>query len=138
MRGSSQTAPPSPFSRSRARPAPASRRLPRRTIPAARGIFVTATVPLTAAMDRDALRAVYREAYGHEFFVRLVDGSPDVAAVKGTNFADLGVASSGDVARVFVAIDNLVKGAAGQAIQAMNILFGLPEPTGLKMSGVFP
>ncbi|MCA1579929.1 MAG: N-acetyl-gamma-glutamyl-phosphate reductase [Acidobacteria bacterium] len=106
--------------------------------PLVRGIFVTATVPLTAAMDRDALRAVYREAYGHEFFVRLVDGSPDVAAVKGTNFADLGVASSGDVARVFVAIDNLVKGAAGQAIQAMNILFGLPEPTGLKMSGVFP
>ena len=68
----------------------------------------------------------------------MVDGSPDVAAVKGTNFADIGVAVSGDVARVFVAIDNLVKGAAGQAIQAMNILFDLPEPTGLKMTGVFP
>ncbi len=106
--------------------------------PLVRGIFVTATVPLKEPMDRDALRAVYREAYAREFFVRLVDGSPDVAAVKGTNFADIGVSSSGDVARVFVAIDNLVKGAAGQAIQAMNILFGLPEPTGLKMSGVFP
>jgi N-acetyl-gamma-glutamylphosphate reductase len=42
------------------------------------------------------------------------------------------------VALVFVALDNLVKGAAGQAIQAMNILFGLPESAGLKMSGVFP
>ncbi len=106
--------------------------------PLVRGIFVTAAVPLSAPMDRDALRAVYRDAYGREFFVRLVDGSPDVAAVKGTNFADIGVASSGGVARVFVAIDNLVKGAAGQAIQAMNILFDLPEATGLKMSGVFP
>ena len=70
--------------------------------------------------------------------MRLVDGSPDVAVVKGTNFADIGVAVEGNVAKVFVAIDNLVKGAAGQAIQAMNILFGLPEPTGLKMTGVFP
>ena len=108
--------------------------------PLVRGIFATASVPLAAPMDADSLRAVYRKAYEHEFFVRLVEGSPDVAAVKGTNFADVGVAiaSDGNVAKVFVAIDNLVKGAAGQAIQAMNILFDLPEPTGLKMSGVFP
>ena len=70
--------------------------------------------------------------------MRLVDGSPDVAAVKGTNFADIGVAAQDRVAKVFVAIDNLVKGAAGQAIQAMNIMFCLPETAGLKMSGVFP
>ena len=106
--------------------------------PLVRGIFVTAAVPLTRTMDTAALKAVYQETYGSEFFVRLVDGSPDVAAVKGTNFADVGVASHGNVAKVFVAIDNLVKGAAGQAIQAMNIMFGLPEPTGLKMTGVFP
>jgi N-acetyl-gamma-glutamyl-phosphate reductase common form len=108
--------------------------------PLVRGIFATAAIPLVAPMDKDALRAVYRDAYEHEFFVRLMDGSPDVAAVKGTNFADIGFAPSGDgsVAKVFVAIDNLVKGAAGQAIQAMNILFDLPEPTGLKMTGVFP
>lgn len=106
--------------------------------PLVRGIFVTAAVPLQSAQDTEAIREVYRRAYGREFFVRMVDGSPDVAAVKGTNFADIGVAVSGDVARVFVAIDNLVKGAAGQAIQAMNILFDLPEPTGLKMTGVFP
>jgi hypothetical protein len=108
--------------------------------PLVRGIFATAAVPLKAPMDKAALREVYRAAYEHEFFIRMMDGSPDVAAVKGTNFADIGVASSGDgsVAKVFVAIDNLVKGAAGQAIQAMNILFDLPEPTGLKMTGVFP
>jgi N-acetyl-gamma-glutamyl-phosphate reductase common form len=106
--------------------------------PLVRGIFATCVVPLAHAMDREALKDLYHEAYGNEFFVRLVDGSPDVAAVKGTNFADIGVAVQGDVAKVFVAIDNLVKGAAGQAIQAMNIMFGLPEPTGLKMTGVFP
>jgi N-acetyl-gamma-glutamyl-phosphate reductase common form len=106
--------------------------------PLVRGIFATATVPLDRAMDRAALKELFDEAYSSEFFVRLVEGSPDVAAVKGTNFADIGMALQGDVAKVFVAIDNLVKGAAGQAIQAMNIMFGLPEPTGLKMTGVFP
>ncbi len=106
--------------------------------PLVRGIFVTATVPLRTVMDRAALKRLYEDAYLPEFFIRLVDGSPDVAAVKGTNFADIGVAVEGSVAKVFVAIDNLVKGAAGQAIQAMNIMFGLPEPTGLKMTGVFP
>jgi N-acetyl-gamma-glutamyl-phosphate reductase common form len=106
--------------------------------PLVRGIFVTAAVPLEKPLDKRALKEIFEESYGQEFFVRLVDGSPDVAAVKGTNFADIGVAAQGSVAKVFVAIDNLVKGAAGQAIQAMNIMFGLPEPTGLKMSGVFP
>jgi len=106
--------------------------------PLVRGIFVTAAVPLSAPLDRAALRALYERAYAGEFFVRLVEGSPDVAAVKGTNFADLGVAGGAPVARVFVAIDNLVKGAAGQAIQSMNIMFGLPESAGLKMTGVFP
>jgi N-acetyl-gamma-glutamyl-phosphate reductase len=106
--------------------------------PLVRGIFVTATVPLARPMDTPALKRIFAEAYSDEFFVRLVDGSPDVATVKGTNFADVGAAAQGGVAKVFVAIDNLVKGAAGQAIQAMNIMFGLPETTGLKMAGVFP
>ena len=106
--------------------------------PLVRGIFVTAAVPLRAEMSKPKLRKVFEVAYENEFFVRLVDGSPDVAVVKGTNFADIGVAVQESVALVFVAIDNLVKGAAGQAIQAMNLMFGLPEPTGLKMTGVFP
>jgi N-acetyl-gamma-glutamyl-phosphate reductase common form len=106
--------------------------------PLVRGIFATAMVPLKSAMDRATLGAVYSEAYGSEFFIRMVEGSPDVAAVKGTNFADIGVASRGQIAEVFIAIDNLVKGAAGQAIQAMNIMFGIPESTGLRMTGVFP
>jgi N-acetyl-gamma-glutamyl-phosphate reductase common form len=106
--------------------------------PLVRGIFTMAAVPLVESLDKSALKDVFENAYGSEFFVRLVDGSPDVAAVKGTNFADIGVAVQGPVAKVFVAIDNLVKGAAGQAIQAMNIMFSLPETSGLKMTGVFP
>jgi N-acetyl-gamma-glutamyl-phosphate reductase common form len=106
--------------------------------PLVRGIFAMAAVPLQRELDKAALKKVFEDAYGGEFFIRIVDGSPDVAAVKGTNFADIGVAVQGRVAKVFVAIDNLVKGAAGQAIQAMNIMFGLPETSGLKMSGVFP
>lgn len=106
--------------------------------PLVRGIFVTATVLIKAPQERAELRRLFEKAYGSEFFVRLVDDSPDVAAVKGTNFADIGVALQGNVVKVFVAIDNLVKGAAGQAIQAMNIMFGLPDSTGLKMTGVFP
>jgi len=106
--------------------------------PLVRGIFMTAMVPLASPMGRAEIKRVFEEAYANEFFIRLVEGSPDVAAVKGTNFADIGVAAQGSTALVFVAIDNLVKGAAGQAIQAMNIMFGLPEPMGLKMTGVFP
>jgi N-acetyl-gamma-glutamyl-phosphate reductase common form len=106
--------------------------------PLVRGVFTMAAVPLVVELDKAALKTVFEKAYGSEFFVRLVDGSPDVAAVKGTNFADIGVAVQGRVAKVFVAIDNLVKGAAGQAIQAMNIMFSLPETSGLKMTGVFP
>lgn len=106
--------------------------------PLVRGIFVTAAVPLAVPLRTEELRGIFEEAYGREFFIRLVQGSPDVGAVRGTNFADIGMAVTGDVARVFVAIDNLVKGAAGQAIQAMNLMFGLPESAGLKLTGVFP
>ncbi len=106
--------------------------------PLVRGIFTMAVVPLAEKLDKAAVQKVFDEAYRDEFFVRLVDGSPDVAAVKGTNFADIGVGVQGRAAKIFVAIDNLVKGAAGQAIQAMNIMFSLPETSGLKMTGVFP
>src|SRR5262249_33544056 len=70
--------------------------------PVVRGIFVTATVPLTKPTDKAALQKVFADAYGNEFFIRLVEGSPDVAAVMGTNFADIGVAVQGNVAKVFV------------------------------------
>ena len=70
--------------------------------------------------------------------MRLVQGSPDINWVKTTNFCDIGFAARGKQLVVFSAIDNLVKGAAGQAIQNMNLMFGLDETTGLKLVGTNP
>jgi N-acetyl-gamma-glutamyl-phosphate reductase len=78
------------------------------------------------------------EFYGREFFIRLVDGSPDINWVKNTNFADIGFATSGDTIIVFVAIDNLMKGMAGQAVQNMNLMFGIEERAGLLLAGTNP
>ena len=72
------------------------------------------------------------------FFVRSVEGSPDINWVKNTNFCDISAHSSGTSVVVFSAIDNLVKGAAGQAIQNMNLMFGLDEKTGLVFTGGNP
>jgi LysW-gamma-L-alpha-aminoadipyl-6-phosphate/LysW-L-glutamyl-5-phosphate reductase len=72
------------------------------------------------------------------FFVRIVEGSPDINWVKTTNFCDLAAHSNGKQIVVFSAIDNLVKGAAGQAVQNMNLMFGLDETTGLMLIGTNP
>ncbi len=71
-------------------------------------------------------------------FIRLVDGSPDINWVKTTNFCDIAVNAHGRQIAVFSAIDNLVKGAAGQAVQNMNLMFGLEETTGLRLIGTNP
>jgi N-acetyl-gamma-glutamyl-phosphate reductase len=65
-------------------------------------------------------------------------GAPNVAWVKNSNFADLGWAVNGSDLITFVAIDNLVKGAAGQAVQNMNLMFGCSEETGLQFTGGNP
>ncbi len=70
--------------------------------------------------------------------MRLVKGSPDINWVKTTNFCDLGFATRGRQVVVFSALDNLVKGAAGQAVQNMNLMFGLDEKTGLMLVGTNP
>jgi N-acetyl-gamma-glutamyl-phosphate reductase len=67
-----------------------------------------------------------------------VEGSPDINWVKTTNFCDLGFAVRGTQVVIFSALDNLVKGAAGQAVQNMNLMFGLPETTGLVLVGTNP
>jgi N-acetyl-gamma-glutamyl-phosphate reductase common form len=108
------------------------------SIPAVRGIFasiyLTGVRPMTAAEVGELLREYYKD----EFFIRLVDGSPDINWVKNTNFVDIGWAASGDNIIVFVALDNLVKGAAGQAVQNMNLMFGLDERAGLVIPGSNP
>jgi N-acetyl-gamma-glutamyl-phosphate reductase len=89
-------------------------------------------------MNAEELAALYTEFYRDSFFVRLVPGSPDINWVKLTNFCDIGFAVRGRQIAVFSAIDNLVKGAAGQAVQNMNLMFGLDEKAGLLLTGGNP
>ncbi len=106
--------------------------------PMVRGIFATAQFPLPAGMDAAALRAHYEAFYQGRFFVRFVDGSPRVAATTGSAFADLGFAARHGHGAVLVALDNLGKGMAAQAVQNLNLSLGLPEWTGLRVAGGWP
>ncbi len=108
------------------------------SLPVARGIFASIYVETKRELSATDLRGVFANFYSDSFFVRLVDGSPDINWVKTTNFCDLGFAARGKQAVVFSALDNLVKGAAGQAVQNMNLMFGLDEKTGLMLVGTNP
>jgi N-acetyl-gamma-glutamyl-phosphate reductase len=108
------------------------------SIPVVRGIFASIYVTAAKSMTRDEVGDLFREFYGAEFFIRLVEGSPDINWVKNTNFVDIGYAAMDDTAIVFVALDNLVKGAAGQAVQNMNLMFGIEEREGLMFPGSHP
>jgi N-acetyl-gamma-glutamyl-phosphate/LysW-gamma-L-alpha-aminoadipyl-6-phosphate reductase len=106
--------------------------------PVVRGIFASIYVELKREMGIEGIRELFATFYRDSFFVRLVDGSPDVNWVKTTNFCDIGFAVRGRQLAVFTAIDNLVKGAAGQAVQNMNVMFGLDEAVGLLLPGSNP
>src|ERR1041385_3465345 len=108
------------------------------SLPVARGIFASIYAETKREMTEDELRAIFAEYYRDSFFVRLVNSSPDINWVKTTNFCDLGFAARGKQIVIFSAIDNLVKGAAGQAVQNMNLMFGLDEKTGLVLVGTNP
>jgi N-acetyl-gamma-glutamyl-phosphate reductase len=88
------------------------------------------------------VRAAYEKYYGKEHFIRLLDDGiyPETRWVEGSNFVDIGFKIDERTGRIIMmgAIDNLVKGAAGQAVQNMNLIFGLPENEGLLMPPVFP
>lgn len=103
-------------------------------LPVIRGILSTLYVKLTRPCSRDELLAVYRQRYPEDGFVRLREQAPDLHGVQRTNFCDLHVTmeSGGRRAVIVSAIDNLVKGAAGQAVQNMNLMLGLPEDSGLR------
>ena len=84
--------------------------------------------------------ALLSRAYSGRRFVRITDGPPALAHVLGTNMALIhaSVAPGGAEIQISVAIDNLIKGAAGQALQAMNLALGLAEDAGLRLAGAFP
>jgi N-acetyl-gamma-glutamyl-phosphate reductase len=102
-------------------------------VPMDRGILATCYVPLAKDLSTDELKRMYASFYAKEPFVRVRtdDLIPGTKHVYDTNFCDIAVRGFGRTAVVISCIDNLVKGAAGQAVQNMNILFGLDESAGL-------
>jgi N-acetyl-gamma-glutamyl-phosphate reductase len=108
------------------------------SLPVARGIFASCYLETTNLLTNEDVKNIYELFYKGSFFVRVVEGSPDINWVKTTNFCDLAAHSNGRQIAVFAALDNLVKGAAGQAIQNMNLMFDLDETTGLKLVGTNP
>ncbi|HEV2913597.1 MAG TPA: N-acetyl-gamma-glutamyl-phosphate reductase [Pyrinomonadaceae bacterium] len=108
------------------------------SLPVARGIFASIYVETKKELTTDAARALFADFYADSFFVRVVEGSPDINWVKTTNFCDIGFAARGRNLVIFTALDNLVKGAAGQAVQNMNLMAGLDEKTGLLLTGTNP
>ncbi len=108
------------------------------SLPVARGIFASIYAEAKSKVTQEQLHATFADFYRDSFFIRLVQGSPDINWVKTTNFCDIGFAVREKQIVVFSAIDNLVKGAAGQAVQNMNLMFGLAEKTGLLLMGTNP
>ena len=111
-------------------------------VPMNRGILVTAYASLVKDATTEEVKAIYDKYYQNEYFVRVLEPGlpPETRWVEGSNFADVSFKLDPRTKRVVMmgAIDNMVKGAAGQAMQNMNLLFGLPENTGLKQVPVFP
>ena len=108
------------------------------SLPVSRGIFASCYVKTKNELTTEELKKFYQEFYQNSFFVRVVENSPDINWVKTTNFCDIGFGQSGKNIVVFSAIDNLMKGAAGQAVQNMNLICGLDEKTGLIFTGSNP
>lgn len=115
--------------------------------PLSRGILATCFVQVPASETTDAIAELYQRAYAGEPFVRFTrDRLPEVAAVSGSNFAEVGFTlgepdDAGGGTRTLVVVsatDNLIKGGAGQAIQNMNLMLGLPETLALEDSGPWP
>lgn len=105
--------------------------------PFSRGIHLSAALPLVRPMSTAAAREVFATAYATSACVRVLDtGTPQLRAVTGSNRADLAAGVRGDVLHVFVALDNLVKGGAGQGLQCLNLALGFPEHAGLPVAGL--
>ncbi len=111
-------------------------------VPMQRGILVTAYASLTREVSYEELKTVYDRYYQDEYFVRVLekDVCPQTRWVEGSNFVDVNFKTDKRTNRVIMmgAMDNLVKGAAGQAVQNMNLMFGCEEAEGLLMAPLFP
>lgn len=113
--------------------------------PLPRGIFSTSFVDVPASTTQEELDGLWKSAYGNEPFMRIVTGGrqPEVVGVAGSNYVEVGYALgpvTGNTRRVvcFSALDNLVKGGAGQSIQSFNVMMGFDERTTLAEPGLWP
>ena len=111
-------------------------------VPMNRGILATEYAKLTREVSYEEVKAVYEKYYGNEYFIRVLNEGiyPETKWVEGSNFVDIGFKIDTRTNRIIMmgAIDNLVKGAAGQAVQNMNLMFGFEENEGLKLVPMFP
>ncbi len=111
-------------------------------VPMNRGILVTAYASLNKVYSYEEIKAMYNKYYNEEYFVRVLDQdvTPETRWVEGSNFVDVNFKIDERTGRIIMmgAMDNLVKGAAGQAVQNMNLMFGFEETKGLKQVPMFP
>ena len=111
-------------------------------VPMNRGILATEYASLKEMVSWEEVKKIYEKYYGKETFIRVLDQGvcPETKWVEGSNYVDIGFQIDPRIGRIILmgAIDNLVKGAAGQAVQNMNLLFGLPETQGLELVPMFP
>ncbi len=109
-------------------------------VPMTRGILSTIYVTSTREISNEELKELYNQSYEDSYFVRVRDGIPCTKDVYGSNFCDIYATYDDRTNRITIVsvIDNLVKGAAGQAIQNMNIMLNLPDETGLQFTPIFP
>lgn len=106
--------------------------------PFVRGIYAVCHLDLPAGTSEADFKALYRDAYAGKPFVRLAEAPPDLKATAGSNYCEIFVGTRGADGFVIAALDNLVKGAAGQAVQNMNLMLGLAETSGLEAAGAYP
>lgn len=111
-------------------------------VPMNRGILCTGYARLNTQVNTEEVRGIYESAYGGEVFVQLLERGeyPQTKAVQGSNNCQINVElpGEGETLVLMSAVDNLIKGASGQAVQNMNLMCGLPEETGLAGPGLFP
>ena len=111
-------------------------------VPMNRGILATEYAKLTKDVTYDEVKAIYDKYYANEKFIRVLekDVCPETKWVEGSNYVDINFKIDPRTNRIIMmgAIDNLVKGAAGQAVQNMNLMFGLKESEGLELVPMFP
>lgn len=111
-------------------------------LPAERGILATCYANLREGVTDEQIKEAYEEMYANEFFIRLRGKGvcPEIKHVRASNYVDIGWQVDRRTNRIIAmsVLDNLVKGAAGQAVQNMNVMFGFPENTGLKQLPIYP